>query len=173
MEEFSTAAHIDEYVLGREEVGTFSASAECLRYARARDGAPTAVPVADIEAIRFERNTTLHHMKFLGACSVVVALVLTIAPTASAYLNGLPATLNGALIFGFAYVFALGAWLTAYDYLKTGNNDVIDLYIRTADEVHVICGPIDDPAFVHACEELIRSDIETTNRNAKLAAEIS
>ncbi len=171
--EFRTDAHIDEYVLGREDVGTFTASGERLTYARPGDASPTAVPLTEVETIRFERNTTLHHMRFLGACTGLLAVVLTVVPTADVYLNGLPATRPEALLLGFVYVFAIGAWLTAYDYLNVGNHDVIDLYIRTTDETHVVCGAVDDASFVHACEQLIASDIPTTNRNSKLTSEFS
>ncbi|WP_050031730.1 hypothetical protein [Halorubrum halophilum] len=173
MEEFHTKAHIDEYVLERDDVGTFTASDERLTYAQPEDESPTSIPLTEIKTIQFERNTTLHHMRFLGVCSVVVAFILTGIPTASIYLNGLPATQTEVLILGFVYLFAIGAWSTAYDYLSVGNHDVIDLYIRTADEAHVVCGSVDDTEFVHACEQLIDSDIATTNQNSKLTSKIS
>ncbi|WP_049982880.1 hypothetical protein [Halorubrum sp. BV1] len=173
IEGFRTDAHIDEYVLDRDDVGTFSASDGSLTYARPDEASPTSVPLTEVDVIRFERNTTLHHMKFLGVCAVLLGLVLTVAPTANMYRYGLPATRTEALIHGFVYVFAIGAWLTAYDYLEVGNHDVIDLYICTADGTHVVCGSIDDPAFVHACEHLIDSNIPTTNQNSKLASEIA
>lgn len=173
MEEFHTSAHIDEYVLGRDDVGTFSSSTERLTYARPEDESSTAIPLTEIDTIQFERNTTLHHMKFLGVCAGALASVLTAAPTVTIYRGGLPGTQTEALLFGFVYLLAIGAWFTAYDYLSVGNHDIIDLYIRTPDESHVVCGSVDDTAFVHACERLIDSDIPTTNQNPKLTSKIS
>lgn len=173
MEKFQTRAHIDEFVLGGDDVGTFSASADRLMYTRPGDVSPTSIPLTEIETIQFERNTTLHHMKFLGVSSVILAFVLTLVPSINIYLQGLPKTQTEALLFGFIYLFAIGAWSTAYDYLSVGNHDIIDLYIRTADEAHIICGSLDNTTFVHACEQLIDSDISTTNQNAKLSSKIS
>lgn len=173
MKEFQTKAHIDEFVIDRDDVGTFSASVDHLTYTRPGDASQTSIPLTEIDMIQFERNTTLHHMKFLGVCSAILAFILTIIPTANMYLNGLPETQTAALLFGFIYLFAIGAWSTAYDYLKVGNHDIIDLYIRTTDEAHIICGSIDNTTFVHACEQLIDSDISTTNQNSKLSSKIS
>ena len=173
MDEFQTNAHIDEYVIDREDFGTFSASNESLTYTRPEDESPTRIPLTEIDTVQFERNTTLHHMRFLGVSSVILALILTIIPTGQMYLNGLPTTQPTALVFGFIYLLGIGAWVTAYDYLAVGNHDVVDLYIRTGDETHVICGSFENAAFVHACERLIDSDIPTTNQNSKLATKIS
>ena len=173
MEEFHTKAHIDEYVLGRDKLGTFSASDGRLTYARPEDESATSIPLTEVTTIRFERNTTLHHMNFLGICAVALAFVLTSIPTARIYLNGVPETQAEALIVGLVSLLAIGAWFTAHDYLSVGNHDIIDLYIRTAEESHVVCGSVDDTEFVDACERLINSNVSTTNQNSKLASEIS
>ena len=169
--EFETDAHVDEYVIDGEHTVSFAAADGELTYDRPHVDAVVSIPVGDANAIEFERDTTLHRQHFLGAFFLVLSLALTAGAGLPVYL-GVIETPSQAAIVAFLALLAIGGWNTTYEYLSHSNRDVIDIYISTDEDTHVLCGEIGDTEFVDACGALIASEIPTTNHNAKLEAEL-
>ena len=168
---FQTEAHIDEYVIDSDTTTSFSASDEELTYTRPHEDAAVSIPVSDAINIEFDRNTTLHRHMFLGVFFFIISLLLTVGTVVPVYL-GYIETRNDIALVALLSLFTIGGWNTTYEFLSHSNRDVIDMYITTEEETHVLCGAIGDADFVDACEALINSDIPTTNHNPKLEAEL-
>jgi len=168
---FQTEAHIDEYVIDSDTTSSFSASDGKLTYTRPHEDATVSIPVSDVTNIEFDRNTTLHRHTFLGVFFFVISLVLTVGAVVPLSL-GQVQTRNEIVLVAFLSLFAIGGWSTTYEFLSHSNRDVIDIYITTEEETHVLCGAVGDTDFVDACEALIDSDIPTTNHNPKLEGEL-
>lgn len=168
---FQTEAHVDEYVIDSDTTASFSASDGELTYTRPHEDGTVSIPVSDATNIEFDRNTTLHRHTFLGVFFLVLSLVLTVGTVVPVYLGHIE-TRNEIALVAFLSLFAIGGWSTTYDYLSHSNRDVIDIYITTEEETHVLCGAIGDTEFVDACGALINSDISTTNHNPKLEGEL-
>jgi len=169
--DFETDAHVDEYVIDGEHTVTFAASDGELRYDRPREDGVVSIPIGDANGIEFERDTTLHRQQFLGAFFLVLSLALTAGASVPVYL-GVVETPTQAALAAFLALFAIGGWNTTYEFLSHSNRDVIDVYITTDEDTHVLCGEIGDAEFVAACGALIASEIPTTNHNPKLEAEL-
>ncbi|WP_434522003.1 hypothetical protein [Halorubrum sp. AS12] len=169
--DFKTEAHVDEYIIDSEDTAMFAASDGELTYTRPEADAAVSIPVGDAVHVEFDRDTSLHRHVFLGLFFLVLSLVLTVGTAVLVY-QGQVETRTEIGLVAFLSLFAVGGWNTTYDFLSHSNRDVIDVYITTEAETHVLCGEIGDAEFVDACEELIESDIPTRNRNPKLEAEL-
>ena len=168
---FTTEAHVDEYVINSERTVSFTAADGELSYARPSEDAPVSIPVGDVTGVEFERNTAFLRHTFLGLFFLLLSLVLTVGIVASVYL-GRVETRTEIAFAGFLGIFAVGGWNVTYGLLSRSNHEVIDVYIATEERTHVLCGELTDAEFVDACGELVDSDLATTNRNPKLEAEL-
>ncbi|WP_424015269.1 hypothetical protein ACOZ35_04555 [Halorubrum xinjiangense] len=169
--EFTTEAHVDEYVIDSENTGVFAASDGELTYTRSDEDAAVSIPVSEANSVEFGRDTSLRRHAFLGLFFLVLSLVLTVGTAVLVY-QGQVETRTEIALVGFLSLFAVGGWNTTYEFLSHSERDVIDVYIATDAETHVLCGEIRDTEFVDACGELIESEIPTTNRNPRLEAEL-
>ncbi|ELZ46739.1 hypothetical protein C463_03889 [Halorubrum californiense DSM 19288] len=169
--DFTTEAHLDEYVIDSDRTVSFSGSDGELTYTRPSGGPPVSIPVDDATGVAFERNRSLHRHTFLGLCFLVLSLVLTAGAIALVSLGGVTSRVEIAFA-AFLSLFAIGGWNATYDFLSHTDRDVIDVYITTEGGTHVLCGEAGDNEFVGACEALVDSDIPTTNRNPTLEAEL-
>lgn len=169
---FETEAHVNEYVIDAERLAKFSASDDVLTYTRPRfpEDGPVTIPVDEITEIQFERNTTLHRYKLMGLFFVVIAFLFTAVTSIGVYeiVRSDELILHTVLFYGFLGLFTIGAWSTSYNYLQHENHDVIDIYIRTNEDVHVVCGNIKNAEFVDATKQLLNSDISTTDISGQL-----
>ncbi|MDB2240114.1 hypothetical protein DJ83_13705 [Halorubrum ezzemoulense] len=165
---FTTEAHLDEYIIDGENTVSFSASDGELTYRRPSADEPVSIPVRDITSVEFERDTSLHRHTFLGLFFLVLSLVLTVGAIGLVY-TGRVETRPEIAFAAFLGLFAVGGWNTTRDFLSHSDRDVIDVYVNTEAETHVLCGEVGHAAFVDACGQLIDSDVPTTNRNRKLA----
>ncbi|RLM72357.1 hypothetical protein [Halorubrum sp. Atlit-26R] len=169
--DFATEAHVGEYVVNSERTVSFTAADGEVSYAPPSEDTPVSVPVGDVTAVEFERNTAFLRHTFLGLFFLLVSLVLTVGIVAAVYL-GRVETRTEVAFAGFLGLFAVGGWNVTYGLLSRPNREVIDVYITTEERTHVLCGELADAEFVDACGELIGSDVPTTNRNPKLEAEL-
>jgi hypothetical protein len=169
--DFTTEAHVGEYVVNSERTVSFTAADEKLSYAPPSEDAPVSIPVDDVTGVAFERNTAFLRHTFLGLFFLLVSLILTVGVIASVYL-GQVETRTEIAFAGFLGAFAVGGWNVTYGLLSRPNREVIDVYITTEERTHILCGELSDAEFVDACGELIGSDAPTTNRNPKLEAEL-
>ena len=168
---FETEAHVDEYVIDSEDTAVFAASDGELTYARPGADEGVSIPVSEANSVEFGRDTSLRRHTFLGVFFLVLSLVLTVGTGLLVY-QGRVGTPTEIALVGFLSLFAVGGWNATYEFLSHSDRDVIDVYIATDAETHVLCGEIRDAEFVGACEALIESEIPTTNRNPRLEAEL-
>jgi len=168
---FSTEAHVGEYVVNSERTVSFTATDGELTYAPPSEDTPVSIPVDDVTGVRFERNTAFLRHTFLGLFFLLLSLVLTVGIVAAVYL-GQVETRTDIAFAGFFGLFAVGGWNVTYGLLSRPNREVIDVYIDTEERTHVLCGELADAKFVDACAELVDSDLPTTNRNPTLEAEL-
>lgn len=169
--DFSTEAHVDEYVVNSERTVSFTAADGELAYAPPSEDVPVSIPVDDVTGVAFERNTSLLRHTFLGLFFLALSLVLT-AGTAAAVYFGQVETRTEIAFAAFFALFAVGSWNATHDFLAGPDRDVIDVYITTEERTHVLCGELADAEFVDACAELVDADVPTTNRNPTLEAEL-
>ena len=170
--DFSTEAHVDEYVVNSDRTVSFTAADGELTYAPPTEDAPVSIPVSEVTGVEFERNTSLLRHTFLGLFFLALSLVLS-AGTAAAVYVGHVETRTEVALAAFLALFAVGSWNVTHDFLTGPNREVIDVYITTEERTHVLCGEAGDAEFVDACGELVESDMPTTNRNPKLEAELA
>ena len=168
---FATEAHVGEYVVDGEDTVPFCASDGALTYTRPSDGSVVSIPVSDATTVEFDRNTAFLRHTSLGLFFLLLSLVLTVGTVASVSLGRVDTRTEIALA-AFVSVFAVGGWNATYGYLSRPGRDVIDVYISAEGETHVLCGELGDAEFVAACGALVDSEIDTTNRNPKLEAEL-
>jgi len=167
---FTTDAHVDEYVVDADRTATFSGSDGELSYTLPSEEV-VSIPTADAVSVEFERNTAFRRHTFLGLFFALLALVLTVGTVASVSL-GRVGTRTEMALAAFLALFAVGGWNATYNTLTGSNREVIDVYIATEERTHVLCGELGEAEFVDACAELVDSDVPTTNRNPKLEAEL-
>ena len=169
--EFTTEAHVDEYVIDSENTAVFAASDGELTYTRPGADAAVSIPVSEANGVEFGRDTSLRRHAFLGLFFLALSLVLTVGAGVLVY-QGQVETRTEIALVGFLSLFAVGGWNTTYEFLSHSERDVIDVYIATDAETHVLRGEIGDTEFVDACGALVESEIPTTNRNPRLEAEL-
>ncbi|VTT88404.1 hypothetical protein DM2_1738 [Halorubrum sp. DM2] len=169
--DFETDAHVDEYVVDAENTTVFAASDGELTYTRAGETAAVSVPVGDVNGVEFDRNDGLRRHTFLGLFFLVLSLVLTVGTVLLVYQGRVESPREIGLA-AFLSVFVIGGWNTAYDLLSRSDRDVIDVYVTTEADTHVLCGEIGDAEFVNACQQLVDSRLPTTNRHPALEAEL-
>lgn len=169
--DFETDAHVDEYVVDAENTTVFAASDGEFTYTRPGESAPVLIPVGDVKGVEFDRNAGLRRHTLLGLFFLVLSLVLTVG-TAFLVYQGRVETPREIGLAAFLAVFVIGGWNTAFSLLSRPDRDVIDVYVTAEADTHVLCGEIQDAAFVDACQQLVDSEVPTTNRNRALEAEL-
>ena len=168
---FTTDAHVDEYVITSDETGSFSASGGNLTYTRPSGDAPVSIPVDDVTAVEFDRDTSFHRHTFLGLFFLVLSAALT-AGTVALVSLGRVGTRTEIALAAFLGLFAVGGWNATYEFLSHSDRDVIEVVLATEAGTHVLCGEADDAEFVDACRQLVDSEIPATNRNPRLEREL-
>lgn len=169
---FTTEAHVDEYIIDSDNTVPFTGSDGTLTYTSQDSESKTSIPINDTNTILFEQDDTLNRHTFLGVFFSIVALVLTALPSYLLYTKTISTPEQG-LFVAFLYVFAVASWNSAYEFLSHTDREVIYIHIDTDEQTHVLGGDLDDEGFVNACEELIESDAPTVNHNLSLEKKIN
>lgn len=170
--DFETEAHVDEYIIDSDDPAVFAASDGELTYTRPSEKGVVSIPVSDANSVDFDRNAGFHRHTFLGLFFLVLSLILTVGTAVLVY-QGHVETRTEIALAAFLSLFAIGGWNATYEFLSYSGHDVIDVYITTETETHVLCGEIGDSEFVNACQQLSDSDIPTSSRNRKLEAKLN
>lgn len=167
MLQFTCRAHLNEYVIGVDDPGTFGADDNTITYTAGQKDSSICIPTSEINNITFERDTTLQNHRFLGFFFGIITLLLIALAYLLAFVDPNPGP-NQNMIVLFLVFLIISGIATTLNFFRHENYDVINIHLRTDDGRYTVCGRIKNTSFVEACSKLIKSDIPTTNRNPKL-----
>jgi len=176
--DFETKAQIDEYVIGGGNTGVFTGDDTTITYTPENPAhSPlVSIPTHEISSITFRRDTTLLRSSLLGWFFAGITLVLIVVVYFFTFAGSNQGLTNPDvnLTTLMLLLFIVGGVTTTYEYFNGEEYDVIIAVIETEDDDStVLAGRIQNTEFVEACGELLESDLETRNQNAKLKSELA
>ncbi|RQG90042.1 hypothetical protein EA462_08560 [Natrarchaeobius halalkaliphilus] len=167
MSQFTCQAHLDEYVIDDDDLGTFGMDNSTITYTTDDEESSISVPISEINDVTFDRDTTLHRFRFLGFFFGILTLVLVAFAYLLAFADPDPGPDQNVIVI-FTIFLIIGGVATTRNFFRHENHDVIDICIKTDDDLYTVCGRMGNTNFVEACAKLIESDIPTMNRNSRL-----
>ncbi|MCL9812288.1 hypothetical protein [Natranaeroarchaeum aerophilus] len=168
--DFEALGYIDEYVIDGENSGIFAGDDTHITYSPEDPSTwPSfSIPADEVTSITINRDTTLTRNRFLGwffAATTAGLVILSYMMFFAGQITN-PEVNSITLIMGFLI---LGGFTTTVEYFRRESHDVIVIGIKTdRDRRYTVHGRRSDNEFVEACNDLIRSDLETAIRNKNL-----